>query len=198
MSLYILTLEEMKRELGITDGKDDAGLTLWMEGLQARFDDYCERNFLRVEEEEEIHDGGVTSLFLKRFPVENITSIHIDVDQDWDDIESLESDDYLLNAARGAVIYGRGSWPWPVGLQNIRVVYTGGFVAAGQTVGDGQTAMPDTVRRAFLLECGFEWRNRLQLGRESISGMGATVSIAPAQFLPEVLAALNSYRRRIV
>lgn len=196
MSLFILQLEEMKRELGITDSKDDAALTLWLEGLQVKFESHCERDFLRSTSVTEYFDGDVTSLLLRRYPVESIASIHIDVDQDWDDDNLLDSDDdYLLQPNRGKIFYGRGNTKWPEGRQHIRVVYTGGYVAAGQAVGAGQTAMPDDLRRAMLLQAGFEWRNRLQLGRESVSGQGATVSLAPAELLPEVKAILSLYRR---
>ena len=195
MSLYIVQLEEMKRDLGLTDPQDDANLSMWMTGLQDRFEDYCHRKFLRSTSEVEIFDGDTTSLFLRRYPVETIATVHIDVDQDWDADSLLTSDDYLLNAARGALLYGRGTCPWPEGNQHIRVAYTGGYVAAGQAVGDGQTAMPDSLRRAFVMQMGFEWRNRTNLGKQSASAQGYSINLAPAKFLDEVVASLQKHRR---
>jgi hypothetical protein len=135
-------------------------------------------------------------LLLARFPVEGVPSIYVDDDALWGEDTVLASTDYRLNALRGRIVYGvDGSTPWPSGVQNIRVTYTGGYVSAGEIPPAGQTAMPEAIRRAYLLQCGFEWRNRTHLGQASISGQGASVNIAPAELLPEVKQALFPFQR---
>lgn len=195
MTLFIATLAQMKAELGITDAQDDAVLTSWMKGLQARFEDYCERKFLRTEDCEEFHDGGTTQVCLERFPVESISSIRVDLDREFPASTELDAVDYVVNLKRGSIFYTVSEIPWPAGRQSIRVVYTGGYVAAGTTAEATQYEMPESLRRAFFMQGGFEWRNRGNLGRESISAQGATVSIAPAELLPEVKDTLSPFRR---
>ena len=195
MSLYIVTLAEMKAELGLGDTTDDAVLTRWMNGLQGRFDDECGRALLRGADIEEIHDGGESWLFLARFPVESIASVHVAADQDWSDVNKLSASDYILNKPRGRLMPAGIGDKWPEGAQNIRVVYAGGFVACDGVVGAGQSAMPETIRRAFFIQAGFEWRNRLELGKASVSMQGQSVQLAEAKLLPEVRDALATYRR---
>lgn len=195
MSLWLVTLAELKAELGITDTTDDAVLTEWIEGLQARFDTTLERTLARAASATEYFDGGEKWLLLRRFPVESIASIYVDADAVWGADTLLDSDDYRLDAVRGRVAYGAGENLWPRGFYHIKVTYAGGYVAAGDTPGAGQTAMPDDLRRAAFLQLGFEWRNRLNLGKQSVSQQGAAVSLAPAALLSEVRAILDTYRR---
>lgn len=186
--LYIATLAEMKAELGIGDPNDDTVLTRFMEGLQGRFDAHCNRTFLREAGVTEYFDGGARRIWPKRKPIETVTSIHVDADRVFaaDDLLT-ENDDFKVNYTDGSIGYGvSGSADWPAGEQNIRLVYTGGYAAG---------AFPEAVRGAFFLQCGFEWRNRLELGRQSVSAQGVSATLAPADFLPAVKRALNSYVR---
>lgn len=216
MSLYIVTLAEMKAELGLTDTTDDAVLTRWMEGLQGRFDQFTNRRFLRTEGIVETFDGDESFLYLANFPVESITDLRIDPAGQFGAATVMGTDRYRLNAERGLVAYGpvpggyaygasasgllpwpvgSGTMRWPTGFQNIRVTYTGGFVACDGTVGAGQFAMPEAVRRGFFLQLGFEWRNRLNLGKSSVSAQGQSVQIAEARWLPEVKQLLQQFMR---
>lgn len=178
MNLYIVSLAEMKDELELDadDAADDVVLTRWMEGLQGRFDDYCRRRFLWEENITELFHGGRTSLFVHQWPIESVATIHVDVDQEWGSDTLEDADDYRVEKDRGRIIIGRGVNKWPEGFNNIRVVYTGGLIK-----GDG--SLPDearenevmSLRRAFFLQAGFEWRNRKQLGLAQVSGQGVTV-----------------------
>jgi hypothetical protein len=205
MSLYILTLDEMKEALGIRDAQDDQALTIWMEGVQDRFDDYLQRKLLRSASETELHDGGERFLWLSRWPVESIASIDVDDEQVWDADSLLESDEFRANLARGKVSYGLdGTVPWPAGHQNIRVIYAGGFAACDGTVGTGQTAMPAWARRAMLLQSS-EWRNRERWGVSQISGQGVSVQFGAGvalamkgmTLLPEVEQTLLPHKRML-
>lgn len=197
MSLYIVTLAEMKAELGLTDTTDDAVLTRWMNGLQDRFDSHLERTLLRAADVEEIHDGHGTWLFTKNFPVESVASVHISPDQTWDSSTLIDATQYVVNKPRGRLqLIGTGFGAfWPEGQQNIRVVYTGGYVACDGTPSATQTAMPEAIRRAFFLQLGFEWRNRTKLGVKSFGAQGVNVQVADAELLPEVKQALAPFRR---
>lgn len=194
--LYIATLSEMKSDLGIGDPQDDTRLTAVLEGLQGVFESVLNRGLLRTESVEELFDGGERTLLLYRFPVESITSVHVSEDQEWDADSLLETTDYRLNKDRGRLVLGTdGSTRWPAGVQNVRVVYIGGYVAAGSAVSTGQYAMPEALRRVFRLQAGYEWRNRQHLGQQSVSGQGVSVNLSPAALLPEVKTVLDTFAR---
>lgn len=205
--LTILTLAEMKAELGLADTTDDALLTAWMEGLQGRFDAALNRVLLRGESVTEIHDGGPLRLYLARRAIESVISVHIAADQDWENGDSLTQADheFILNAPLGRLIHGVGLTRWPAGDQNIRVIYTGGYVAAGTTPGAGQTAMPDAIRRAFRMQMGFEWRNRETLGVNQISqsgvsvqaGAGVMLAMSGKTLMPEVIETIATFKRMV-
>lgn len=218
MSLYIVTLAEMKAELGLTDTADDALLTNWMNGLQGRFELFCNRKFLRAADIVEVHDGGESFLYLSAFPVEAVSKVCIDPSGRFGDETILSFDRWRFNAQRGLVAYGpvpggfsygaspsgllpwpvgSGTMPWPDGFQNIQITYTGGYVACDGTPAAGQTAMPESLRRAFVMQLGYEFRNRLNLGKHSVAMQGQSVQIAEAKFLPEVKSALQQLMRFI-
>lgn len=192
--LYILTLAEMKAELGITDNADNALLTAWLEGLQGRFDTHLNRRLLRGENTVELFDGGGTWVRPQGWPLESVASLHVDTDQEWDADSLIASDDYRINLKRGLVYYTvTPGTKFPEGLQNVRVVSTGGYVSTGTAATATQFAMPEDIRRCMRLQAGFEWRNRTSLGKESFSAGGASMSIAPAELLPEVKHGLAPY-----
>jgi len=192
----IVTLSEMKAELGLSDTTDDALLTQAMAALDGRFDSFLNRILARGINVIEYFDGGGRTLLLARFPVESVTSINVDADAVWGAATLLGSTDYRLNKLRGRIVFGAdGSESWPTGYQNIRVVYTAGFVAGGEIPPAGQSAMPEAIRRAYILQCAFEWRNRTHLGQQSVSAQGGSINLAPAKLLPEVQDILNEWKR---
>lgn len=183
--LYIKTLDEMREELGVKDSEDNTLITNLLEGIQGRFDDFLERTLLRGVDVEETFDGNCRWLLPKRYPIESISTLFIDEDE-------ISGASYRVNTTLGRILYGNGMYKWPEGFQNIKVVYTGGFAATGEP---GQYAMPESIKRALSMQAGFEWRNRRNLGQQSVSGQGVNISLAPAKLLPEVQEALWSFKR---
>lgn len=182
MVLYIETLANIKADLGIPDTTDDAVLTRWLLGLQGRFDMHCRRVLLKQTDRIEIFDGDVSSLMLDAFPVESVSEVVIDADQDWTNANSiLSSDDYLIASRRGRLLYGRGDSPWPAGNQCIRVTYTGGLVASDGTAANAYVdeAHVQALKRAFAMQSEFEWRNRTGIGVSQMNASGVVMSMAP-------------------
>lgn len=197
MSLYIATLAELKADLGLADTTDDAVLTRAAEVLQGAFDARLHRTLLYSASVTEVLDGGVRYLQLRQYPIVSVSSVVLASDQDWTNGDILDASvpDYLIRSALGNLIYGNGTENWPEGDQSIRVIYAGGYTAAGSTPGAGQTAMPESLRRAFLLQLGYEWRNRLHLGQAQVSGQGGSVNLAPVRWLPAVAELLDAFER---
>jgi hypothetical protein len=193
MSCYIVTLGEAKSELGIPDQKDDGDLTRLIETLQGRFELYCNRLFNRATKTA-VFDGGKKKILLDLFPIESIASVYLDYDRLWTSDTLLDpDDDYFFEADRGRVNYANADWP--EGIQVVRITWSGGYVAAGVARAGGQYAMPEGLRGAMMMQLGFEWRNRLNLGKGQVSAQGQGVNLAPARFLPAVLDALQPYVR---
>lgn len=193
--ITLVTLSEMKAELGLTDTTDDAVLTGLITRLEGRFDDHCRRAFAREAAVVEYFDGGQFSLYLRHWPIESVASVHISADQEWTDETLLPATDYRIYTERGRIGYCRGAIAWPAGVRNIRAIYTGGYAAPGVTPPAGEFAVPEALRGLFVMQCAYEFRNRLHLGEQSVSAQGASVSMAPADFLPAVKAGLIPYMR---
>lgn len=197
MDPYIHTLAEVKAQLGLTDATDDAALTVWLNGLEGRFDVHCRRRFL-VGSETEYFDGDHWQLPLHRFPVASITSVHVDDERVYGADTLLGSGEYVLNARQGLLSYGSGTTRWPAGLQAIKVVYTGGVLnTSGQAGTNVDPYEAQALKSAFMLQAIFEWRNRRVLGNAQVSQQGASLSLAPAELLPEVKTILGPLRRLV-
>lgn len=194
MSCTIVTLAELKAELGIADYKDDAALQRLLDGLQGRFEDLTNRLFARAEGTVEYFDGGQRCIYPKRAPVESVSQIVIDGAREFDADDALDADEYWLDPT-GTRILPWGTGPWPAGAGNIKVTFTGGYVAAGTAAAAGQFPMPEGLRRAVFMQAAFEFRNRTHLGAASMSAQGLNVQLAPAKLLPEVEEALGPFMR---
>lgn len=184
--LFMATLVEIKDELGIKDTQDNQALTRLAEGIQARFDSYCHRSFGHAVDVEEVHDGGVAAIELKHWPVETVTSVHCSDARLWTAATLVEAGDYFINKQRGLLVYATGMRRWLYGVENIRVVYTGGYTA--ETV-------PEDLKRAFRMQLAFEWRNRTTMGVTSMSANGMSAQFTPADLLPEVKQSLTTHIR---
>jgi hypothetical protein len=193
--IYLSTLAALKIALGIQDPVDDTNLTRLIESVQGRFEAHLRRRLARGARVE-YFDGGVSCLELEQWPIEAMTSVHVSSDQDWGADNLVAATDYRRNDLRGLVWYGTaGTSAWPEGIQNIRVAYDGGYVSAGSVAAAGQYAVPEEIRAAFEMQTQYEWRNRENLGRQSVNAAGASIALAPAELLPAVIQALAPHRR---
>jgi hypothetical protein len=207
MTFYIASLDEVKVSLGIADTSDDELLRIMLDTLQGRLATHCGRNFLYESARTEIHNGGGRAIFLRNWPVDAVSSVAIDAEQDFDAAANqLAATDYLVGKRRGLLYYGTGAVAWPEGRENIRVVYAGGLLKADGSAAPGaETAEIATLRRALLMQAGFEWRNREQLGLAQVSQGGVSVqqgaqvplALAGQTLLPEVETTLRPLVRTV-
>lgn len=183
-SLHIITLDEILAELGEEDGVNSVSIARLCAGIEGRFESHCRRGIWRRPGAVETYDGGGLTIYLRNFPVEEIDQVEVESD-------TLAADAYVSGDYRGR-LYRSDRLPWPAGVENIRVTYTGGYASPG---GEGVHEMPADLRRAVRMQAGFEWRNREAIGRQSVSAQGQSISLAPAKLLPEVQDMLQPYRR---
>ena len=188
----IVTLAELKAELGIADTADNNALTQLISAIQGRFEDLCGRRFDRAERTER-HNGGTSFINLRAFPVETVAEVKHIAPDGTETVYEQGSDFYLVTY-RGRILTEQRV-PFPEGVESMSVRYTGGFVPAGTSPQAGQYAMPDGLRRVFFMHAASEHRNRTNLGLTSVKAQGSSISLSPAALLPEVRDGLAEYRR---
>ena len=135
-------------------------------------------------------------LFLRAYPVVSIAEIKEAFYGDFDDADTLvENSDYQIDLPTGRLI--RIGW-WLPGDLTVRVTYPGGYTAAGDTPGAGETAMPDDLVRAAVRQVCHEFAHRADPGLtgETVQGASATFH-KDDRLLPGVRDVCDGYNRKI-
>jgi len=194
----LCTLTDVKNRIGSESGDtaNDSVLNDLLRGVSASFDNYCNRIFLLNSlAATEYYNGGGNVIVVKRYPIVSITSVTESADYDWDNETALTANDgYHAIVDKG--ILRRLAADFYSGVDTVRVVYTGGYVAPGDTVGSGETALPDELREAAIRQCVYEFQRKDQLGVTSVSAMGTSYTRPDSiEFLPSVKKVLNRYKR---
>lgn len=111
---------EMYSHIDVT-AEPDASITARLESASAIIESYCNRGFGLETVTNEIHDGGVRTLFLRRPPVVSITSIT-------ENDVALVPDDYSFYPD-GRLLRLTGLFPqyWYFAPQTVSVTYEGGY-----------------------------------------------------------------------
>ena len=197
--MSITALARVKTRASITSTDFDVMLTQIIDGLTALFEQYTRRVLVREVGRVELHDGGTSVLArpLKALPVESVTEIKEDSNPvDFDAaIALVDGKDFIVAPDSGVVRRIPDGAGWLKGYRNVRVTYTGGYVAAGATPQVDQAAMPEDLQEAATAQAVHLWKYRDQLGVASISADGASLGLPPADLLPMVRKTLDRYRR---
>lgn len=176
----------------------------------------CGRPLLRRVDEAVVFDGcdvrrGEALWFTMHWPVEAITSVHLDVVHEdpveivFDSTTVLAPDQYALRApaveAKGFGSYGlvfrAGSHPLGRGEGNLRVVLTHGYEAApegspvGWTPAPGRFGVPEPLSEALLKQVSIAWRRRgdahqRSLGQSFQGGGGGTTTFTSTRLAASV------------
>jgi len=115
---------------------------------------------------------------------------------DWTNIESLAGFTIIVeNAGAEGIIYSIYS-NWFGGPDCIEIIYRGGYCAAGQTPGDGETAMPADLREAAIEQASFIFKRKDDIGLAGVGFEGGSISkFSAMKLLPLVEDVLKKYRR---
>jgi len=194
----LCTLADCKTRRGLTTTDNDSLIERIILGVAAAFESYCRRPLiLNSSNVTEYYTGLGQYLQLARYPIAAITSIKEACDYNFTTAEALTADeDYrLIRSGKSGVLYSMlGCWdPNPDAIQ---VVYRGGFVAAGGTVGTGETALPDDLREAAIEQAVFLFQRKDDMGLVAVSGVGGSINKqVDMNLLPQVKLILDNYRR---
>ena len=193
-------LQDVRDRIGKSDGDtvDDAAINDIIRGMSSTFDQFCNRTILlNSAAATEYYDGGYDCIMLPRFPLATVTSITESAEgtYDWDNETALtNNEDYRVINSTGWIKRLHGN-EFMEGIETVRIVYTGGYVAPGITVGTGETALPDSIREAAIEQSQFIFKRRDDIGLTSVSTQGMSVTkFSAIDLLPMVKKILNKYK----
>ena len=194
----ICTLADVKDRLAETDTENDTTLLNIIRGMEGTFDNYCGRTLIiNSADVTEYFTGLGSQLLVNRYPVASITSIKVSPDYDFDSADALVvNQNYrLLNSGKNGILFRMyGSW-YSI-PDSTQIVYRGGYCPAGSTPGSGETALPDDLREAAILQACFIFSRKDDMGVAATSFDGGSMKkFAPVKLLPQVEAILKKYKR---
>jgi len=195
----LATLADIRSRLHIADGDTDYDATInrLIAGVSTLFETYCHRPLLaNAADITEYYTGRGPYLQLRRWPVIAITSIKESVDYDFDNVTALTADtDYrLVEAGRAGLLYRIGD-NWYDVVDATAIIYRGGYCAAGQTPGTGETALPADLREAAIEQTSFLFQRRDDIGLSGVSYEGGSLSrFSAIKLLPQVEMILTKYK----
>lgn len=193
----ICTLSDVKDRLGEESSDYDDMLTRMILGLEGIFNGHVARELIApAADVTEYYTGLAEFLQLRRYPVIAITSIKEAADYDFDSADALTVDEeyrLMREGVNGIAlrIYAR----WLTVPDSIQVVYRGGYCAAGQSPGEGETALPNDIREAAIEQATFLYKRKDDLGLSSVGFQGGSISkFSAIELLPQVKKVLDKYR----
>ncbi|MGH2271390.1 hypothetical protein ACQ9LF_06285 [Anaerohalosphaeraceae bacterium U12dextr] len=200
----LCTLADIKSRLSLTnpDADRDAMLTTIIRSVTSIFESFCSRKFIvPATPVTEYYTGAGPWLQVLYYPIVTIISVKEALDYDYTMAPALVADtDYrLVNAGRKGCLYRCwGDWP-ACPPDSIEVVYRGGYTAADQTPGIGETAIPADLKEAAILQTCLLYKRRDDLGLSGGSFPGGSYAkFADIDLLPVVKDILNNGYRRIM
>jgi Phage gp6-like head-tail connector protein len=114
----LVSLENLKADLGITADTDDDYLTRAIERVSLSASLYCNRVFVRETVQDEFELRGSSSvLYAARFPVIEVDTLTLD------GVELVEDVDFRVDSAKGHIYRIDGRWNG----ETVTVVYDSGF-----------------------------------------------------------------------
>lgn len=195
-------LQDVRDRIGISSGDtdDDAAIKDIIRGVSGMFDTYCNRILLlNSTDATEYYDGEDDILMVQRFPVVSVTSLTESAEgtYDWDNETALTEDEHFRVLNELGIIRRLNGNKFMTGIDTIRLVYTGGYCAAGVTAGTGETALPDDLREAAIMQSQFVFKRRDDIGLTATSGQGMSITkFSAMSLLPMVKSTLERFRSR--
>ena len=196
---HFCTLADVKTRLGLSNTDNDDIIEQIITGITGMFENYVSRPLLIFTEDVYEYyglDPGLRRLLLRRYPIVSITSIKEASDYDFEDAEALVANaDYrLVNSGLNGIIL-RLDGHWLSGEDTIQSLYRGGYCGAGEAAGEGEYAMPVELREAAILQGTFMFKRKDDIGLDSVSTMGGSISkFADIELLPLVRQVLDKYK----
>jgi len=150
----LIELAPTKIYLGIpsTETSQDTLVEGFINSCSSLSENYCNRKFREVEHTERFNGVGITEILLSHWPINSITSIHVDDKRQFGVDNLLDPSNYeVFNDETGdGFIVERFDAIFPRARKNIQVIYKAGYVAFDDVPADLQLACKIAV--AFYYE----------------------------------------------
>jgi hypothetical protein len=174
------------------------GLTDWDDSLSKlglavarRFENFCNRRLERVEDAAEFYSARSTSVCLKCYPVEAVTSVQL---RDTGGTLLNSTTAYHLHKSSGVIEFtgSPGS-----STDALLITYAGGYwLDDGGTMPTDATPLPDDLLEAWVMQCQAWAEARQIFGTVSLTGMEPKKNAPdPVKLADVVEAILIPYRR---
>lgn len=194
----ICTLADVRDRLGLSDTDHDPVISRIITGLESVFNNYCNRTLVaNAADVTEYYTGAGPHLMLRRTPVISITSIKEAWDYDFDNADALVANTgyRIVAGGKNGIVY-RVNIAWRDTVDGVQVIYRGGYCAAGQSPGSGETAMPADLREAAIEQATFLFKRRDDIGLSSVGHDGGSINkFSAMKLLPMVADILKNYKR---
>lgn len=183
MAIELVSYTDLERLLDLGGGviSEYPALAVIRDGVVSAIEEYLGRSLEKIEYTETSFQGNVPSKMIKldAIPVASVSSVTLTYAGD-DTV--LTSNDYEITGY-GLRLYAK--------VQNCKivVVYTGGWESAD---------VPAAVSRAALLQTAYEFQSKEQIGAESVSTEGGSVSRPALGLIKEVKRMLNRYKHPLM
>lgn len=182
-----ITLAQVKAQIDESATTWDTPLELMIEACTRFAMNYCARNrfIAPTSDETEYYDGGEggnKKLFLRSFPIKSITSISYRSGGTYatPTYTAFSADtEFIQDAQKGIVSFAA----LPPGVQNIKVVYKGGY--------DTEANVPADLKMAVIQAVVSVWNKRKSEGMTNESIGGGSISWDKEK---SFLAILDSYK----
>lgn len=157
-------------------------ITLLLDSLTARFEDYIQRKLAKAGYTE-TYIGTTRMVPLLALPVDGAQPITVTQEG-----EALDSTSYEVRGFGILLKCQECCFEKPV-----TVTYTGGFAASVLASGETVLAVPDSLKRAALIQLTHDLNTFRKPGTETIQTDAGTTTNAPMELLDEVKAMLSPY-----
>lgn len=149
-AVALVSLVQAKAQLKITASSEDSFIESLVNRESQKAASYCGRTFVQ-ESFTEFYDGeGEDTIVVRNYPIASLTSLHDDVRRDFNsDTQISISDDVLVDNRAGIVRLWNNRSAFNKGKGNVRIAYTGGYVAGSNVPHDLQEAVLIMILHAY-------------------------------------------------
>jgi len=186
--MSLLTVAEVKIELGIEDDDSNTLLTSLIEAVEGIFGDES-GSVLESATYTEYHTTGKnqSKIFLKNIPITNISSIHDDPDWDYESADLISASDYTYDSTSGIVYYD--GWFFE-GFNNVKIIYTAGYSAS---------TLPKSIKQVLIRQVSHWYKDAkgAEWAKSSISQPGGGTIFKKElenNLLPDFIHIAEKYR----
>lgn len=146
-ALVTLALAKNWLKIPMLETSQDTLVEMMINGFSQEAESLCNRKLTNQSITEYKHGRGTNLILLKEWPVTAIASVTIDASGQFTTADPLDAQDFSLADDQNTIVLFSGTFPR--GYNNIKIVYTAGYVA-----------VPGDLQQAILDLCF--WKNRVR------------------------------------